>query len=95
MKGEIELPPAVAKSMRAAIMSATENYRRKKVHEESEKFRSFMVKRPWLHGGRRGLISNADYVSLKARDGCFWARLSPSEIAYFLGFVEGWTWRNR
>ncbi len=54
-----------------------------------EEFREFFVRRPWLHGHDR-MISDDDYLSLKNRDGKYWNELSPNDVNWFSGFIEGW-----
>jgi hypothetical protein len=55
----------------------------------AEELRTFMIRRPWLHGPDR-LITDSDYASLKDRDGKFWRSLSAHQRAYFCGFIDGW-----
>lgn len=55
-----------------------------------EDFRTFAVRRPWLHG-ENALLSKVDYVSLRERDGKFWSNLTPREIDFLSGFMAGWT----
>lgn len=63
------------------------------MNDAAEKFRQFMAKRPYLHGEDR-LITEADYESLKARDGRFWSGLSTDRAAYLHGFIDGWQSRR-
>ena len=56
---------------------------------DEEKFREFIVRRPFLHGDGC-MISDAEYKSLKARDGYFWSSLDPSRAHYLHGYLEGW-----
>lgn len=58
--------------------------------QDKERFRTFILKRPWLYRDENsGLVTPADYCSLKARDGKFWKRISSSRAAYLLGFMDG------
>ena len=50
-----------------------------------EDIRTFLVRRPWLHGSGR-LLSDAEYAAWRLRG----AKPSVARIRYLSAFIDGW-----